>query len=86
MTIIEELERKFPEAVKFFEWRSYKEIPKFVNAADVCIVPRHKTSFSKYCNEEGIQKILEYMVFLKAHGFMWNCSSKNICLSTTKIW
>lgn len=64
-SVVEELERKFPKTVRFFGWRSYKEIPNFINAADVCIIPRHKTPFSAYYNEEGVQKISEYMFFQK---------------------
>jgi glycosyltransferase involved in cell wall biosynthesis len=64
-SVAEELERKFPETVTFFGWRPYKEIPDFVNAADVCIVPRHETSFSDYYNEEGVHKISEYMLLEK---------------------
>jgi len=60
-----ELEKTFPQRVRFFGWRPYREIPNFINSADVCIVPRHQTSFSKYCNEEGIHKISEYMLFRK---------------------
>jgi glycosyltransferase involved in cell wall biosynthesis len=62
---VQDLVAKFPENVKFFGWQSYEEIPNFVNAADVCIVPRHKTAFSHYYNEEGVQKIAEYMFFRK---------------------
>ena len=63
--LAEELVRKFPKKVKFFGWRPYKEIPNFINAADVCIVPRHKTPFSDHYNEENVQKISEYMFFEK---------------------
>lgn len=63
--LAQELVRKFPQRVKFFGWRPYKEMPNFVNAADVCIVPRHKTPFSNYYNEEGVHKISEYMFFRK---------------------
>lgn len=63
--LAEELVRKFPQSVKFFGWRPYEEIPNFINAADVCIVPRHKTPFSNYYNEEGVHKISEYMLFKK---------------------
>jgi glycosyltransferase involved in cell wall biosynthesis len=51
--------------VKFFGWQPYEEIPNFINAADVCLVPRHKTAFSDYYNEEGVQKIAEYVFFRK---------------------
>ena len=64
-SVAEELERKFPETVAFFGWRPYREISDFVNAADVCIVPRHETSFSDYYNEEGVHKISEYMLLEK---------------------
>jgi len=63
--VIEELERKSPENVRFFGWRPHREIPNFVNAADVCIVPRHENPFSHYFNEEGVHKISEYMFFRK---------------------
>ena len=63
--VIEELERKFPENVKFFGWRPHREIPDFVNAADVCIVPFPETPFSDYYNEEGVRKISEYMFLRK---------------------
>lgn len=63
--LVQDLARKFPRNVKFFGWQQYKEIPNFVNAADVCIVPRHETPFSSYYNEEGVQKIAEYMFFRK---------------------
>jgi len=59
------LEKAFPQRVRFFGWQPYKEIPNFINSSDVCIVPRHQTSFSRYCNEEGIHKISEYMLFRK---------------------
>jgi glycosyltransferase involved in cell wall biosynthesis len=61
----QELAAKSPENFKFFGWKPHEEIPNFVNAADVCIVPRHKTAFSDYYNEEGVQKIAEYMFFRK---------------------
>jgi glycosyltransferase involved in cell wall biosynthesis len=62
---VQNLAAEFPENAKFFGWQPYKEIPNFVNAADVCAVPRHKTAFSGYYNEEGVQKIAEYMFFRK---------------------
>ena len=59
------LEREFPENVTYFGWHPYQEMPNFVNAADACIVPRHKTPFSHYYNEEGVHKISEYMFLEK---------------------
>jgi len=64
-SIATKLEETFPNRVSFFGWQLYKEIPNFVNSTDVCIIPRHQTSSSKYSNEEGIQKISEYMLFEK---------------------
>jgi glycosyltransferase involved in cell wall biosynthesis len=61
----EDLATSFPQNVKFFGWQPYEEIPNFINAADVCLVPRHKTAFSDYYNEEGVQKIAEYVFFRK---------------------
>jgi glycosyltransferase involved in cell wall biosynthesis len=62
---VQDLAAKFPQNVKFFGWQPHEEIPNFVNASDVCIVPRHETAFSYYYNEEGVQKIAEYMFFRK---------------------
>jgi len=62
---VEELERKFPKNVKFFGWRPHREIPNFVNAADVCIIPFPETSLFQYYNEEGLNKISEFMFFRK---------------------
>jgi glycosyltransferase involved in cell wall biosynthesis len=59
------LEKEYPENVKFFGWQPYKEIPNFINSADVCIAPRPQTPTSDYCNEEGIHKISEYMFYRK---------------------
>lgn len=63
--LAQDLASKFPRNVKYLGWQQYREIPDFVSAADVCIVPRHKTPFSNYYNEEGVQKIAEYMLFRK---------------------
>jgi glycosyltransferase involved in cell wall biosynthesis len=76
----EDIAAKFPEKVKFFGWQPYGEIPNFVNAADVCIVPRHKTAFSDYYNEEGVQKIAEYMFFRKPIVACGIASSKEYLL------
>jgi glycosyltransferase involved in cell wall biosynthesis len=60
-----DLEQKYQGKVRFFGWQPYKEIPNFINSSDICIVPRHLSQSSKYCNEEGIQKISEFMFFGK---------------------
>lgn len=64
-SLVEELERKFPKNIKFFGWRPHREIPNFINAADVCIMPFPETPFFYYYNEEGLNKISEYMFFEK---------------------
>jgi glycosyltransferase involved in cell wall biosynthesis len=56
---------RFPGAVKLFGWQPHKEIPNFIASSDVCIAPRHKSSYSGFYNEEGLQKISEYMYFKK---------------------
>ena len=56
---------RFPRNIKLFGWRPHEEIPNFINAADVCIVPRHEVSYSGFYNEEGVAKISEYMFFEK---------------------
>jgi glycosyltransferase involved in cell wall biosynthesis len=63
--LIERLEHKYPNNVKFFGWKNYKEIPNFINSSDVCIIPRHASPFSSFYNEEGLQKVSEYMLFKK---------------------
>jgi glycosyltransferase involved in cell wall biosynthesis len=56
---------RFPRAIKLFGWQPHKEIPNFIASSDVCIAPRHKSQYSAYYNEEGLQKISEYMYFQK---------------------
>ncbi|MEM2449824.1 MAG: glycosyltransferase [Candidatus Methanomethylicaceae archaeon] len=55
----------FPKKVVFFGWQPYDQIPSFIAAADVCIVPRHAFAYSHLYNEEGVHKISEYMFFEK---------------------
>jgi glycosyltransferase involved in cell wall biosynthesis len=55
----------FPKHVKLFGWQPHMNIPNFIEASDVCIVPRHRSPFSIYYNEEGVSKISEYMFFEK---------------------
>jgi glycosyltransferase involved in cell wall biosynthesis len=57
--------KRFPRRVVLFGWQEYTQIPNFIAAADVCIVPRHTSSYSIFYNEEGLQKISEYMFFEK---------------------
>lgn len=63
--LLEEFGKRFPKEVRLFGWRSYEEIPNFVAAADVCIAPLHRSSSSFFYNEEGVQKLSEYMFFEK---------------------
>ena len=63
--LLERCKEKIPGNVKLFGWRPHKEIPNFINASDVCIVPRHKVPYSCFYNEEGVTKISEYMFFGK---------------------
>jgi glycosyltransferase involved in cell wall biosynthesis len=51
--------------VNFFGWIDYKDVPNYIAAADVCIAPIHKTPFSEYYNEQGVQKISEYIALGK---------------------
>jgi glycosyltransferase involved in cell wall biosynthesis len=63
--LMKKLEKKYPKNLKFFGWQKYKHIPNFINASDVCIVPRHRDHNSFYYNEKGVQKISEYMLYRK---------------------
>ena len=63
--LMDRVERKNPNAVKLFGWQPHDQIPNFINASDVCIVPRHESPHSHYYNEEGLQKISEYMLYKK---------------------
>jgi len=62
---IEELRARHPKIIRYFGWLQYSEVPNYISAADVCIVPRHKNNFSEYYNEQGVQKIAEYLVLDK---------------------
>lgn len=63
--LLERCRERFPSNVRLFGWRPHEEIPNFINAADICIVPRHKVPYSHFYNEEGVTKISEYMFFGK---------------------
>lgn len=56
---------KVPGKLRLFGWQPYRNIPDFINSADICIVPRHASPHSIYYNEENVQKISEYMYFKK---------------------
>ena len=63
--IIQELVSKYPNYVKWFGWVSYGEVPKYIVAADIGLVPRHKTPYRVYYSHEGIHKITEYFAYGK---------------------
>jgi glycosyltransferase involved in cell wall biosynthesis len=63
--LMKRLQKKHPENMKYFGWQPYNQIPNFINASDVCIVPRHRDYNSPYYNEKGVLKISEYMLFKK---------------------
>ena len=54
---------KHGKKVVFFGWKPHSEIPFYISASDVCISPRHEFPYSEYYNEEGLQKISEYMYY-----------------------
>jgi len=62
---IEKLAGRYPRTVNFFGWIDYKDVPNYIAAADVCIVPTHKTPLREYYNEQGVQKIGEYIALGK---------------------
>lgn len=62
---IENLAGRYPTTVNFFGWVDYKDVPNYIAAADLCLVLTHKTPFSEYYNEQGVQKIGEYLALGK---------------------
>ncbi len=58
-------EAKFGDRMRLFGWQPHEEVSNFVNAADVCLAPRHTSKYSQFYNEEGLHKIAEYMFFGK---------------------
>ncbi len=63
--IVQKLVRDYPEHVKWFGWVDHKEVPNYLAAADIGIVPRFgiPEKFKKYYTHEGIHKITEYFLF-----------------------
>ncbi len=58
-------EKKFGAKIRLFGWVPHEEVSNFVNAADVCLAPRHASKYSQFYNEEGLHKVAEYMFFGK---------------------
>jgi glycosyltransferase involved in cell wall biosynthesis len=65
MPMLKRFEKKFEKRVRLFGWQPHDSIPNFINAADVCIVPRHPSKHSDFYNEESLFKLGEYMAFRK---------------------
>jgi glycosyltransferase involved in cell wall biosynthesis len=65
LPFLKTLKNKFGDMIKLFGWQPYEKVPNFINAADVCIVPRHASKHSQFYNEENLFKITEYMFFSK---------------------
>ena len=79
---IETLVSRFPNSVRFFGWVDYSDVPSYIASADVCIVPRHRTIFSDYYSEQGVQKIAEYIALGKPVVACNIASSSNYLLTT----
>ncbi|UCC58381.1 MAG: glycosyltransferase [Candidatus Bathyarchaeum sp.] len=65
LPFLKTFEAKFGNKIKLFGWIPHEEVSNFVNAADVCLAPRHTSKYSQFYNEEGLHKIAEYMFFGK---------------------
>lgn len=65
LPFLKTFEKKFGDRIKLFGWQPHEKVPDFINAADVCIAPRHASKHSEFYNEENLFKITEYMVFSK---------------------
>jgi glycosyltransferase involved in cell wall biosynthesis len=63
--LLKQAATKFPGRIQLFGWQPHTKIPYFIASSDVCIAPRHKSPYSVFYNEEGLQKISEYMYFQK---------------------
>ena len=71
--IVKKMKTTYSNVVRWFGWVPYKDVPKYIAASDIGLVPRHKTPFRICYNHEGIQKITEYFAYGKpviASGIM----------------
>lgn len=50
---------------RWFGWVPHKQVPNYIAASDIGIVPRHKSKYSIMYSYEGIHKISEYFLFGK---------------------
>jgi glycosyltransferase involved in cell wall biosynthesis len=53
------LTNKYPNKVTYFGWVPHADVPNYIVAADVSIMPRHDNPNSDYYSEEGVHKISE---------------------------
>jgi len=50
---------------RWFGWVPHREVPNYIMASDIGIVPRHKNRYKIMYSYEGIHKISEYFLFGK---------------------
>ncbi len=63
--LVKKLEKNNPKKVRWFGWVPHSEVPDYIHAADLCVVPRHKMRVSIFYSHEGIHKITEYIIYGK---------------------
>lgn len=64
-TLVKRLVEESSGKVRWFGWVERREVPNYIIASDICIVPRHKTCYSIYYSHEGIHKISECLLLGK---------------------
>lgn len=47
--------------VKFWGWQDNKKLPAFIKSADICVAPLKENETLKWCTDESILKINEYL-------------------------
>jgi len=63
--IVKKMRATYPNIVRWFGWVPYNDVPKYIAASDIGLVPRHETPFRVYYSYEGIHKIAEYFAYGK---------------------
>ena len=53
------------DRVVFVGWIAHEDVPNYINAADICLLPREWTTFSEYTSPENILKVGEYLALGK---------------------
>lgn len=56
---ISRLAKDFPNTITYFGWVPHQDVPNYIVAADVSIMPRHENPNANYYSEEGVHKISE---------------------------